>query len=136
MRAFTHILLLLALALQVPSLDWRCARPLAGFSAAGREFCRQACQQDRLALAARGAHAADLRQEASCGNFALSPEPEAPALKDAAQAAPLAGQACLALFVPRTTPQDAPFPMAAPSQAPGLPATPGLRLPYAQAPPA
>jgi hypothetical protein len=135
MRAVIHLMLLFCLALQMPSLEWRCTRSMGGFSAQGREFCRQACQQDRLALASRGAHAADLRQEATCGNFALSPVLEALVL----QATPndsSSSQACLAVPSPSLTLQDAPFPMAALPQAAGLPARPGLRLPYAQAPPA
>jgi hypothetical protein len=134
MRTFTHILLLLCLAIQAPSLDWRSARCMAGFSAQGRQFCRQACQLDRQALLARGANAADLRQERTCGDFSLRQAPEGLALKPTAPA--LQDHAFLALS-PRTTLQDAPCTlMAAFPQAPGLPAAPGLRLPYAQAPPA
>jgi hypothetical protein len=134
MRALTHILLLLCLALQAPSLDWRSARCMAGFSAQGRAFCRQACQLDRQALASRGAHAADLRQEKTCGDFSLRQAPEALALKAAAKALP--SQACLALSPFGLTLQDPAYPMAALPQAFSLPARPGLRLPFAQAPPA
>jgi|GEM_PF-7092863 hypothetical protein len=136
MRAFTHILLLLCLAIQAPSLDWSPARCMAGFSAQGREFCRQACQLDRQALASRGANAADLRQEKTCGDFSLRQAPEALLLRAQAHAAAPASQACLAPS-PRTILQDAPCSlMAALPQAAGLPETPGLRLPFAQAPPA
>jgi len=137
MRAFTHILLLLCLAIQAPSLDWRSARCMAGFSAQGRAFCRQACQLDRQSLLARGSHAADLRQEKTCGDFSLRQAPEALAIKPLVISAAAQGQACLALAPHSFTLQVAPCSlMAALPQASGLPAPPALRLPYAQAPPA
>jgi hypothetical protein len=133
-KTLMHLLFILALWAQMPSVAWLCKVDMRGFSSEGQQFCAQACMAERAVLDAQPTGYARIAQDAVCGGFRVASMAEGEAASALKSIRPMA--AYFILPTPNVACFNSGFNLEA-KAFDNIPVPPSaLGHPHAQAPPA